>query len=256
MEAKEELLSGLKDYNIYKMSVAEYIKYSALAGGFGFIVGYIFYNDVILSILFSFIGVLYPKIKTKDLIAKQKNELMMQFKDMLYYLSVSLSSGKSVENAFIEVNEVLKGIYPSQKTYIIVEINNILSRVQMNQKIESVLEEFSKRSGIEVIKNFSDVFSICRKTGGNLIEVIKNTSDMIKDRIEIQQEINILIAQKKMEQKIISIIPIALILFLSTSSDFIEPVYRLAIGKIVMSIALILIIFGYYISKRIVDIKV
>ena len=105
----------LNDYNEYKMSIREKVIYSALAGAVIFAIIYIFYHSLIFSALISFLGILYPKSKKKDIIKKRKSELNVQFKDMLYSLSSSISAGRSIESAFKEVLKDLNIQYPDSR---------------------------------------------------------------------------------------------------------------------------------------------
>jgi len=45
----------------------------------------------------------------------------------------------------------------------------------MNVPVEQALNDFAQRVQIEEVKSFADVFSISKRAGVNLVEVIKNT---------------------------------------------------------------------------------
>ena len=54
-----------------------------------------------------------------------------------------------------------------------------------NIPIEALLSNFAQRSGVEDIENFANVFATCYRKGGNIKEIIKNTAEIIGDKIEI-----------------------------------------------------------------------
>lgn len=247
----------LIDYDVYIMSKRERVLYTALAAAVIFVVGYIFYRSIILSLLICPFALMYPKLRTKDIVGKRKNDLNLQFKDMLYSLSSSLSVGKSVEMAFKDVLRDLAIIYPDPETYIIRETEYIIRKVEMNMPVEAALEEFAARAHIEDIDNFVDVFYTCKNTSGNIVEIIRNTSNIINDKIEIRQEIDTILAARKFEQRVLNLVPILLIIILSTSSsDYMTPVFAGAAGRVVMTISILLLVAAYFISKKIMDIKV
>jgi tight adherence protein B len=192
------------------MSFKERIGYTLLAAVAIYLVAFIFYQNYIISLVVSFAALLYPKIRNKDIIAKRKNELNLQFKDMLYSLSSSLSAGKSVEPSFKEVLKDLSIIDPDSNTFIIKEVEYIVRKIEMNETIEAALEDFAARSHIEDIENFVDVFQTSKRAGGNIVEIIKNTSNIISDKIEVKEEIDTLLASRKFEQKVLAIMPIML----------------------------------------------
>ncbi len=247
----------LTDYNSYKMPFKEKAFYTLICGAGIFLVAYIFYRSFIACALLCTLALFYPRMKTADIIIKRKSELSIQFKDMLYSLSSSLSAGKSVEMAFTDVLRDMSVIYPKDSTDIIKEIECILRRLKMNETIESILFDFAERSHLEDVENFADVFHTCKRTGGNIIEVIKNTSNIISDKIEIKQEIDTLLAQRRLEQRILNAMPVGMVLILTVSAeDYIAPVFSHPAGRAAMTAALLLLALAFYISKRIIDIRV
>ena len=79
---------------------------------------------------------------------------------------------------------------------------------------------------------------------------------MISEHIEIKQEIETGLSGKKQEQRILSLSPVAMVIFISyMSGDFMEPLFVTSEGRIIMTISLILIGLGVLISNRIMDIQ-
>lgn len=257
VEAVEQRQSTLIDYDVYVMKPLEKTLYILLAAAAIFTIGFIFYHNIILSLLLTPFALFYPKMRTKEIIEKRKNELNLQFKDMLYSLSSSLTAGKSVESSFRDILNDLSILYPNPETNIIQEVEYIIRRIEMNETIEDALDDLSQRSHLEDIQNFTDVFKTCKRTGGNLVNVIRNSSNIINDKIEIKEEINTLLSSKKFEQKVLSAMPILMIVLLSvTAADYMAPVFEKLIGRVVMTFAIIIIVVGYLISSKIMKIKV
>lgn len=243
------------DYNIYIMTGKEKLFYISIAAAGVYILVFIFFRNHAFSALLTPLALMYPRIRTEEIIKKRKNELNMQFKDLLYCLSSSLSAGKSIEMSFKDALRDLAILYSADES-IIKEIECIVRKIEMNETVESVLDNFSKRAHIDDIDNFVDVFQTCKRTGGNIVEIIKNTSNIINDKIEIQQEIDTMLAERKLERKILNLVPILLIVVLSVSAyDYMEPVFNTFTGRVVMSISIVLLTVSYLISKRIMDIK-
>ncbi len=257
LQAAQEKINNLPDYEVYAMSLKERVMYTLAAACVIYLAAFIFYQSVIISLVVSFAALLYPKIRNKEIIEKRKNELNLQFKDMLYSLSSSLSAGKSVESSFKEVLKDLTIIYPDSNAFIIKEVEYIVRKIEMNETIEKALEDFAARSHLEDIENFVDVFQTSKRSGGNIVDIIKNSSNIISDKIEVKEEIDTLLASRKFEQKVLTCMPVLLILFLSLSTgDYMYPVFHDLRGRFVMTIALALIIIAYFISKRVMNIKV
>lgn len=247
----------LKNYNTYVYTTKQKCLYAAEGMVVMFAIGYIFYHHVLISVIISLTGLYFLKIKKKQLIIRQKQELNIQFKDLLYFLSTSLSAGRSLENSFQGSLSSLQGLYSEEGSYIVPEVKAIIGKLHMGENIEDCLMDLTKRSQVEDISNFTDVLITCKRKGGNINEVIRNTSGVIKDRIEIKQEIGVMLAGKKSEQKILCLSPMALILFLTWSAyDFMAPVFESLAGNIAMTASLVLVVTGFIWSEKIMDISV
>lgn len=246
----------MPNYNTYIMPLRIKVFHAVKVMPVIYFITFLFYRSHVVSLFFSLLAFAYPAIENKKIINKRKTELNMQFKDMLYSLSSSLSAGKSIELAFMAVVGDLEILYPKD-AYIVMEALYITRKLKMNETIEAALDDFAERSGLEDVRNFAEVFRICKRTGGNVIEAIKRTIDIINDKIEIKQDIDTMLADKKLERKVLNVMPIVILALLYfTAEDYIGPIYSIATGRIVMTIAAGLIIISYFISKKIMDIEI
>lgn len=247
----------LIDYDVYEMTKQERTKYIILAAVGLFALGYIFFNTSLLAAPLAILSFWYPRFKTNELILKRKSALNAQFKDALYALSSALGVGRSLESSFKIVLNDLRVLYPDQDTYITREFEYICRRIDLNIPVEHVLLDFGNRAGLEDIRNFAEVVSICKKSGGNLVQVVKNTSNIISDKIEVVSDIEVLLSKQKFEQKVLNVMPfvfIALIKF--GGSGYMDVLYSSPQGYIFMFIALLILGLSYFVSKKILDIKV
>jgi len=245
------------DYDIYIMTKKEKAFYMIIAAVALYITGLIFYRSYIISIFVTPLAILYPRLRTKEIIKKRKNELNLQFKEALYALSSSLSAGKSIEMALRDSLSDIEILYPGSDTYITQEFQYIIRRLEMNETVEEAFSDFARRAHLEDVNNFVDVFVTCKRTGGNIIEIIKNTSNVIADKIHIKNDIATMLAEKKLEQKLLNVIPVALILVLSLNAkDYMQPVFETIFGRVMMTISIVLLGVAYLISKKIMDIEV
>lgn len=247
----------LVDYGDYKMNFWEIISAITVVFLIILLVGELFYDNLIISLLLGLLALFAPKVRKNQLKEKRKNILSLQFKEAAASLSSSLAAGQSIENAFRDALKDLKLLYPNEDTYIIKEFSIINRRVENGESIERAFDDFAKRSDLEDIKNFSDVFITCKRSGGNLVDVIKRTVDIINEKIEIQQDIKVLVSQKKFESRIIAVMPLGMIAFLKyTSGDFVRPLYEFGTpGPIVMTVVLGCTILSMVISQKLMKIE-
>ncbi len=258
-QAEEMVLreDGLTDYDVYVMTKSEKMFTIVVAAIALFAIGYVFYHSLILSALLALFAVKAPKIRTRQIIDKRKNQLSLQFKDMLYSLSSALSVGKSVETGIRDSLQDLQVIYPDPETDILVELGLILRGLGMNNTIEDMFGQFAERAHLEDIDNFVDIFVTCKRTGGDLIEVMRSTSNTIGDKIEVKQEIETMISGKKYEFNFLMILPVIMVLFLTlTSGDYMAPVFTTIVGRIAMTAAIAIFALAYVVGSKIMKINI
>lgn len=198
----------------------------------------------------------YIKSRRRSLIKERKWKLNLEFKDGILALSAALEAGYSAENAIEEARKDLTHIY-LEGAMIMQEFTYMSNQLRMNVTVEKVLEDFAVRSQVEDILSFSEVFSTAKRTGGDLISVIKLTGNIINDKIEVKREIITLITAKRMEANLMKGIPLFILIYLSLSSPgFLDPLYHNAFGIIVMTVLLILYLAAYLVIEHIVAIEV
>lgn len=247
----------MTDYNCYVMSKQEKAKYTVAAAIFLFTVGLIFFSNGLIAVVFSLGAFFYPRYKCIDLIKRRKIELNLQFKDALYSLASALGVGRSLESSFKVALKDLQVLYPDDETFIVSEFKLICRRLELNEPVESGLLDLARRSGLEDISNFVDIMVICKRTGGNMVEVVKNTSNIICEKIDLNQDIDLLLTKQKYEQKILNFMPVVFIgLIKFGGSGYMDVLYSSAQGYLIMAFALIILAASYFISKKILNIRV
>ncbi len=216
----------LPDYGVYHLSMRQRMGCIILGGLMFFSIGYLFYHNLILSLLLGTAGLTTPKFWRRFMLERRRKTLNLHFKQALYSLSSSLSAGRSVENGFRDAVQDLLLLDPGGTSDLIFELKVIVSRMEYGEPIEVALQDFARRAGMEDMDNFADVFSTCKRTGGDLVEVVRRTSSVIGEKLDIQQEISVMIAQKRFESKALLAAPFLLLLFMNlTSPDYMETMY-------------------------------
>ncbi|MCZ8521510.1 MULTISPECIES: type II secretion system F family protein [Paenibacillus] len=246
----------LPDYSEYEMSIAQVLGSACIGAGLMCLVGFIFFKSPAAVFMLGAAGLYAPLLRHKQLIRGRKAQLKLQFKQMLAALSSSLGAGRSVESAFAEALQDLGLLYPDPETMIVKELRMILRRMENGETVESCLLNFSSRAHVDEISQFTEVFVTCKRTGGSLVQVIRRTALVIQDKLDIEQEIGVMLAQKRFESRVLSAAPVAFIGFLVwTTPDYMEPLYHGG-GVLIMAAALLVLFGCYLLTQKIMDIKV
>lgn len=143
------------------------------------------------------------------------------------------------------------------ETAMTAECRKIEKQLLNNQLPEELLSDFAVRSGQDEIKDFASIFIIAKRSGGNMTAIIRNTADVIGEKIEVKREIQLLFAAKRMEQRIMNVVPIAIIGYVRlTTPDYFDAVYHNLFGNLVMTVCLLIYAFAYFMSEKIMEIEI
>ena len=245
-----------QDYREYHFTGKEIVKYliqSILLCG---ALDYLFYQNKWLMILAIPVSVIFLKVRKKQLIRERRKNLNYQFKDALNALSVAVQAGYSVENAFKESYRDIYMLY-GENSIMAQELYLLTRRLRNNEQLEDILMSLGNRSGVKDIRDFAEVFRIAKRNGGSLSGIISNTAHIIEGKSEVRREINTIMSEKKMEQKIMQIMPFGMMLYVSlTSPGFFEGLYHNLRGVLLMSVCLIVYAAAYVLGDKILKIEV
>ena len=220
------------------------------------IIGYIFFDNVLLGFLFSPYIYIHVKKGMKNYRIKKQERIAMEFKDGMQVVVSSLMAGYSIENSFRESLEEIKLIYGSQNM-IYKGFVRIVNRLNLNMNIEDAFDDFAKEYQVEEIEVFAQILHYAKRTGGNLIEIIRATTETISEKIDVKREIRTIISAKQFEQTIMNYVPIAIILYMRiTSSEMFGKMYGNLPGILLMTGCLIIYFFARLLAAKIVDIKI
>ena len=198
---------------------------------------------------------MFIPIRRQQIINKNRNELRLQFRELLEAVSTSIGSGNNVMNSFSAAYKDLAVIY-DEDAFIIQELKVIIDGFANNVPIEATLRDFAVRSGIVDIQNFADVFETCYGAGGDIKDVIKSTYDIISEKMEIEMDIATTITSSKTELTTMTFMPIVLIGLIKMSNPESASNYTTGAGIIATMVASVMFVAAYFVGRRVMDIKV
>lgn len=198
----------------------------------------------------------YPLWERRRRKEKRQAMLASQFKDGMMILASGLSAGYSIENALTAGEQELTLLY-GVDGMITREFAGMAQQIRINRPVEQLLMDFAKRSGLEDVQNFAEVFSVAKRSGGDLGGIMRHTADMIRDKMQVREEIATLTASKQFEQKIMNMIPFLIVFYVDISSPgFFEQMYGTGLGRMLMSGCLVVYLAAYVLAQKILAIEV
>lgn len=243
------------DYKVYQITKKEMFRYAAVYILADVLISLLFYRSVLAAVVFLPGICFFFREVRRELAKKRRKQLERGFLVGMRCVSTALTAGYSVENAFTQAYEELQKLY-SEKNRL-QEFCRIRVGILLNRTMEELLSDLAQRSGVEDIEIFSEVFETARRTGGDLIAIIRSTTASVSQKEETRQEIEICLSAKKMEQNIMSLIPCLLIAYVGLASPgFLDVMYQNPAGIAVMSICLGVYVFAFLMGRKIVAIEI
>lgn len=180
-----------------------------------------------------------------------KQELTDQFKECILSVSASLKAGYAVENAFLESRGDMRLLYGEQ-SLIYQELELIRRGMVINISLEEQLADLAQRSDSQEIRQFSQIFSIAKRSGGNLSEIIQISAEIIGRRIEARQEMGTVLSGRMMEQRVMRGIPFAILTYIGlTYPGYFDSLYHNLRGVAVMTGCLTVYLGAYVLGDQI-----
>ena len=217
---------------------------------------YLFYRTIWIFPLVIPGMVVYRRARRKELEQQRADTLGIQFRDMLESLAASLRVGYSTENALGECLREMQLMY-GEDSVICEELKQMLNQFRLGMTAEEVFREFARRSRVDDIDTFASVFSIAKRAGGDMVDLIKRTSDNIAGRIDTRSEIAVLVSSRLLEQRIMTLIPAVMIVYMDLTSDgLLDPLYGNAAGVLIMTVCLAIYLAAMLLGRKMVRIDV
>ena len=246
----------IPDYAVYKFTKKVFVVFILCVGAFIGITAYLFYDSIIAWILLIPFAVLSLRKRKKQLCQKRRQKLEAEFRDVILSVASNLQTGYSFENAFQEAYKEIVLLY-GESSLMACELRLLLRKLANNEQLEEALSDLAKRSGVQDIRDFADIFQIAKRGGGNMQMIISNTAEVIGDKQAVRLEIDTIMSEKKLEQRIMRYIPFFIIAYISiTSKGYFEGLYHNFMGQFIMTAALFVYGLACIISDKILDIEV
>lgn len=247
-----------KEKNYWQQDIRkfEYIKAMLMGSLLICIVSYLFYGTVLCAVFLSPYLIRYYYSWKKQTIQRKRQEFQLQFKDAILSISSALNVGYSVENALRETWKDLQLLYKKDEK-ILRELQYMVRQLDMKLSVERIFQEFAQRTKDEEVSLFVTVFSMAKKSGGDMVEIIQNASSHIGEKIDVKREIQTVMAAKKFEFRIMCAVPFVMICYLKLSfPSFMQVLYGNLLGTTVMTVCLSVYVIALEIGKKIVEIEV
>lgn len=220
--------------------------------GLVFLFAWLFYDSLWAVLPLGPLLWFWHKERERDRREKEEEQFRKMFREWILLLAASLGAGYSVENAFHESFHELQVMFPKGGV-MVEEVRTMLMKSENNQGPEVLLKELARRHPMEEVVSFAEVFCAARRSGGSLSSIMKNTASKMVQRMDTKREIQTILSAKIYEQKVMTVMPLAIILYIRIGSpDFLKGLYYNLPGIVVMTTCLAIYTAAYAAGKKLV----
>jgi len=182
--------------------------------------------------------------------ARRQRQIVGQLPEALDFLSRILRAGHSLSTGIQMMGDELPNPIGA-------EFRKCHDRHSLGQSLEESLREAAGRVNSSDFAFFVTAVLIQRQTGGDLAEVLKNISTMIRARMRLQDHVKAITAEGRLTGNVLVAFPIVLFAI----SYVLNPSYagvllRTQTGKLMLCAAGALQVIGLVLIRRIVSVKV
>lgn len=233
-----------------KITVGEYIAVTVILvvvfGG----VAHLLRGDIIVTVGACVLAFFLPRIYVGILHRRRLNAFNDQLADTIDLMVNGIRAGYSILQA-------MEAVSREMGPPIAVEFRRVVQEVQLGLTLEHALGNMLRRVPSDDLDMVITAINVQREVGGNLAEVLESISYTIRERIRIKGDIRALTAYGRGAGNLLTAIPVILaaVIYL-INPDFMSLLFVHPCGWVMMGVAVLGVIVGYLIIRRVVNIEV
>ncbi len=191
-----------------------------------------------------------PRYLLNFLKKRRLERFNQQLVETLANISNALKAGFSIMQAFEAV--VKEGQRP-----IAQEFDVFLKQTRVGVGFSEAIENLGDRVKSDDLFLVIAAIETARKTGGNLTEILENISQTIRERMRVELRIKTLTSQGRLQGIVAACMPIVMgTILMVMKPEIMLPFLHSTVGVFVVATVALLIIAGWVVIKKIVDIDV
>ena len=242
---------NVPDYKNCQSTVADHALSFFIGLSAGFLVLFIFYKLVPLSIAGgAVLGAVYVFSASRSAVSKRSMKLRVQFFDLLEALSVAMRAGNPMLKSLQSAREDLILIYPEDSD-IILELDIIIGRFNNAVPLSEAFSDLAERSGLEDISSFASIYATIEGKSSKADEIVRETQQIIADKMEIEMEIDTLMTAAKSEVNIMLFMPLVILGVIGyAGAGFMDAIYTTVAGRLVSTGGLVVFVISFVLARK------
>jgi tight adherence protein B len=178
-----------------------------------------------------------------------RNDFSEQLPENLDVLASALRAGHSLAGAMGVVAD--EAPEPSKR-----EFSRVVTDEQLGIPLDEALEVTAQRMQSSDMDQVAVLALVQREAGGNTAEVLDQVTANIRARMDIRRLVKVLTAQGKFSSWVIALVPVGILVFLLlVNPSHLDPLIHETVGQVASVSAVLMMILGFYVIRRIITIE-
>jgi len=218
-----------------------------------FFITWLFYDLIVFSFVVACFAFIFGLAYVDKIIEKRKRKkIEKQFLELLEIILIGMESGETFPKALESAYNILVS-NAKQKTYIIKELEIIISKRKNNISLSDALLQFSNGLEINSINSFCEVYELASRSSNDINLIVKKNIELLNDSFKIESEIDSILLSKKLEVVILCMFPpILMIFFRGFYPSYCQYLFLSSLGRVTVTIAIFLFIIAGWVANKII----
>lgn len=137
------------------------------------------------------------------------------------------------------------------------EFRRVFEEQKFGLSLEDSLLALADRIELLDMRIFVTAVLIQREVGGNLAEILDKISYTIRERFTIERQVRVYTAQGRFTGYLLAALPFGVgFLIFMLNREYMTILWERPVGRLLMAVALVLQVIGFFIIRKIINIKV
>ena len=206
------------------------------------------------ALLFAMVGLVIGGFLPYSYASYRRNKRFQKFEELFPEAIDTLARAVRAGHAFTTALELIANELSEP---VASEFRKLFEEQKFGLPVRDALMNLAERMPLVDVKFFVTAVMLQRETGGNLAEILDNLDYVIRERFKIMRQVRVYTAQGRLTMLLLmGLPPVIVVTMLMTSPAFIHPLFADPIGHVLVVAGIVLQTLGYFVIRKIIQIRV
>jgi tight adherence protein B len=219
-----------------------------IGGLAGALLGWQTFGGPMAALVAAALGLLAPLGWLRFRVNQRRGAFEQGLPEALDRVTGALRAGYGLEYGFDLVAR--EGLPPCAE-----EFGQILQELTLGGDLEEALARLIQRVDSEDARLLATAVAVQRRTGGNLIEVLGQMSQMLRERERLRRDVRVITTAPRVSGYVVALLPLlTTIAMYMTSKYYIDTLLSEPLGRVAAAVGFGLVLVGLYLNHRIAQV--